>query len=179
MKVTVTFRHMESSEPLRLYAIEKVDKIKKYLSEPIEVHFVLSVEKFRHIADVTINANGIAIKAEEATEDMYSAIDLVISKIDRQVKKYKEKIKSHKSDISGSSLLGLKVQVLSIGSEDSEPEVIKTENYFIKPMSIDEAVMQMDLLNNDFLVFTNSLTDNINVIYKRKDGNYGLIEPIK
>ncbi len=177
MQVNVTFRHMESSETLKEYAVEKIDKIKKYLAEPIEVHYVLAVEKFRHIADVTINANGITIKGEESTQDMYSAIDLVNSKIERQVKKYKERLKDHKPDPSH-SMLGLKVQVLSIGDDVSASHVVKTENYFIKPMSLDEAVMQMDLLNNDFLVFTNSQSENLNVLYKRKDGNYGLIEPV-
>lgn len=172
MQVTVTFRHMEPSEPLRQYVLQKIEKVKKYLREPIDVHCVLSVEKFRHIADVTINSNGATIKGQEVTEDMYSAVDLVTSKIERQVSKYKERLKDHKTE-PASDLLPLKVQVLS----GEEPKVIETENYFIKPMNLEEAIMQMDLLDNNFLVFRNSETGRINVIYRRKDGNYGLIEP--
>ncbi len=172
MQVTVTFRHMEPSEPLRQYMVQKIEKVKKYLREPIDVHCVLSVEKFRHIADVTINSNGVTIKGQEVTEDMYSAIDLVTSKIERQVSRYKDRLKDHKGE-PPSNMLGLKVQILS----GEEPRVVETENYFIKPMNLDEAIMQMDLLDNDFLVFRNSETDRINVLYRRKDGNYGLIEP--
>src|SRR3990170_2152036 len=161
MHVTVMFRHMDSSDALRKYAEEKVERVKKYLMEPIEVHWALSVEKFRHIADVTIVANGITIKGEEQTEDLYSAIDKVMDKIAGGVKP-----------------LSAKLNVLSFegAGEETEPRVVNTENYFIKPMSVDEAVMQIDLLSNDFMVFTNSVSNNINVIYRRKDGNYGLID---
>lgn len=177
MQIAVMFRHIDTSDALRAYAVEKTERIKKYLTEPIEVHWVLSVEKFRHEASVTIVANGVTIKGEEQTEDLYSAIDKVMDKIEKQVKKYKEKIKNHKASSNNKSLDG-KMNILShdgVG-ETAGPAVIKTENFFIKPMSVDEAVMQIDLLNNDFMVFTNSVSNNINVLYKRRDGNYGLIE---
>ncbi|MFQ5900471.1 MAG: ribosome hibernation-promoting factor, HPF/YfiA family [Thermodesulfobacteriota bacterium] len=178
MQVTVTFRHMESSNALRDYAKKKIEKIEKYLIKPIDVHFVMSVEKFRHIVEVTIHTNGVPIKGEGATEDMYSAIDLVIDRLEKQVKRYKERLKKHKSNIDH-SIPTLKLQVISQENieDNPEPRVIKTENFNVKPMFIDEAVMQMGLLNNEFLVFTNAKTGNVNVIYRRKDGNYGLIEP--
>ena len=177
MNVAVMFRHIDSSDALRNYVTEKVERVRKYLIEPIEVHWVLSVEKFRHIADVTIVANGITIKGEEQTEDLYSAIDKVMDKIEQQVRKYKEKIKNHKM-ISSAKPLSAKLNVLSYEGvgEVTEPKVIKTENFFIKPMSVDEAVMQIDLMNNNFMVFTNSASHNVNVLYRRKDGNYGLID---
>lgn len=177
MHVSVMFRHMDSSDALRNYATEKIERVKKYLGEPIEAHWVLSVEKFRHVADVTITANGVTIKGEEQTEDLYSAIDKVMDKVEKQVRKYKEKIKNHKTG-NPAKPLSAKLNVISYegGDETSGPEVIKSENFFIKPMSIDEAVMQIDLLNNDFMVFTNSASNNINVLYRRKDGNYGLID---
>lgn len=175
MHTTVTFRHMEPSDALRTYTTEKIERVGKYLGEPIEVHWVLSVEKFRHIAGVTINANGITIKGEDETQDMYSSIDKVMDKIEVQVKRYKERIKGHKPGLSS---LGARLNILSpegLG-EGSEPRVIKTENLFIKPMTMEDAIMQMDLMGNDFLVFTNSTSNSINVLYKQKDGNYGLIE---
>lgn len=177
MNVAVMFRHIDSSDALRNYVTEKVERVRKYLIEPIEVHWVLSVEKFRHIADVTIVANGITIKGEEQTEDLYSAIDKVMDKIEQQVRKYKEKIKNHKIS-SSAKPLSAKLNVLSYEGvgEVAEPKVIKTENFFIKPMSVDEAVMQIDLMNNNFMVFTNSASNNVNVLYRRKDGNYGLID---
>lgn len=175
MHITVTFRHMEPSDALRTYAIEKIERVRKCLIEPIEVHWVLSVEKSRHIAGVTINANGITIKGEDETQDLYSSIDKVMDKIEVQVKRYKERIKDHKPGLLS---LGARLNILSAEGlgEGSEPRVIRTENFFIKPMTLEDAIMQMDLIGHDFLVFTNSTSSSINVLYRRKDGNYGLIE---
>ena len=178
MQVSVTFRKIEPSSTLRRYAQEKLYRIKKYVEDPIEAHVVLSVEKFRHIAEVNINANGFRLKGEEETGDLYSAIDMVVDKVEAQIKKYRHKIKKRKSD-SGSKPLLMKMNVLASESfeEDREPQIIKTKQINAKPMDVDEAVMQMDLANSEFLVFTNAMTRSINVIYRRKDGNYGLIEP--
>lgn len=95
MQVIVSFRHMDSSEALKEYAIEKSDRLLKYLQEPIEVHWVLSVEKIRHAADATVVANGVKIKANEETKDSYSAVDMVIDKLEKQLRKHKEKVKDH------------------------------------------------------------------------------------
>ena len=178
MQVSVTFRRIDASDTLRNYAHEKLNRIKKYIEDPIEAHVVLSVEKFRHIAEVSINANGLRINGQEETGDMYSAIDMVVDKVEAQIKKYREKLKKRKSD-GGTKPLVMKMNILAGESfeEDSGPEVIKTKQINAKPMDIDEAVMQMDLANSEFLVFTNARTQNINVIYRRRDGNYGLIEP--
>lgn len=174
MQVTVTFRHMDSSEPLRKYALEKSERLAKYLFEPIDIHWTLSVEKIRHIADATVAANGVAIKAQFDTQDMYSAIDTVIDKLEQQVRKHKEKVKDHKPHGGAETAKALGgVQAVSVGAR---PRIIKKENRFIKPMSVEEAAMQMGVVDNDFLVFTDSATSHINVIYRTKDGEYGLIE---
>ena len=180
MQVSVTFRHMETSDALKTYAEDKIGMVKKYLPDPIDVHVILEVEKIRHHAEITIVTNGITIYAEEETQDMYSAIDAVIDKIERQVKKYKDKI-TRKKAAHHSRKEGIKMSVISAESfeVDESPKVVKNNNFFAKPMSVDEAAMQMDLLHNDFLVFTDAISDHINVIYRRKDGNYGLIEPHK
>lgn len=172
MQVTVTFRHMESSEALRNYANEKTDRLSKYLFEPIEVHWVLSVEKIRHIADATVVANGTTVKAQGDTQDMYSAIDMVIDKLENQVRKHKEKAKDHKN-VSESIRYS---EAAAEGPAGARPRIVKKENRFVKPMSVEEAAMQMDAVDNDFLVFTNAATSNINVIYRTEDGDYGLIE---
>lgn len=178
MHVSITFRHMESSESISDYAKKKMEKVEKYLIEPIDVHFIMSVEKIRHIAEVTISANGIAIKGEESTGDMYSAIDLVMDKIGRQVRKHKEKLKSHKGNPNlSSSAMEPELQSFEERDDSIPPRVVKTENLHVKPMSVDEAVMQMDLLDNSFLVFTNSKSESLNVLYRRNDGDYGLIVP--
>jgi putative sigma-54 modulation protein len=178
MQVSVTFRKIDASDTLRNYAQEKLYRIKKYVEDPIEAHVVLSVEKFRHIAEVSINANGLRLNGQEETGVMCSAIDMVVDKVEAQIKKYRHKLKKRKSD-GGPKPLVMRMNVLAGESfeEDQEPLIIRTKQINAKPMDIDEAVMQMDLANSEFLVFTNAKTENINVIYRRKDGNYGLIEP--
>ncbi len=175
MHVTVTFRHIDSSDPLKDYATDKTDRLEKYLLEPVEVHWVLGVEKIRHTAAATVTANGLRIKAqEETTTDLYAAIDAVLDKLENQVRKHKEKVKDHHRAEN---------VVAEIGEEEPAStgplsRIVTTRNVFIKPMSVEEASMQMDVADNDFLVFTNSSTNNVNVLYSRKDGNYGLIETI-
>jgi putative sigma-54 modulation protein len=174
MDITVTFRHLESTDALRDYAREKVSRIKKYVGAPADVAVVLSLEKHRHQAEITLNTNGITVNARNVTEDMYAAIDLAVDKLERQVKKHKEKIKDHKP---GERTARYNI----VSSEPAQPaqgeRIIKTESIFIKPMSVDEAIMQIDVMNNDFLVFTNAQTQKVNVLYRRRDGNLGLIEP--
>ena len=178
MQVSVTFRKIDASDTLRNYAQEKLYRIKKYVEDPIEAHVVLSVEKFRHIAEVSINADGLRINGQEETGDMYSAIDMVVDKVESQIKKYREKLKKRKSD-GGTKPLVMKMNILAGESfeEDREPKVIKTKQINAKPMDIDEAVMQMDIVDDHFFVFTNSRTERVNVLYRRKNGDYGLIQP--
>ncbi len=180
MQITTTFRHIESSDALKSYAQDKLERVQKYIDEPIVAQVFLTVEKIRHIAEVTITAKGITIKASEETNDMYAALDAVVDKIERQLRRYKERIKEHKP-AAESDERKVKKTVLAAESIEprQEPVIIKSKTFSIKPMSVDEAVMQMDLLHKDFLVFTDASTESINVIYRRKDGNYGLIEPQK
>jgi putative sigma-54 modulation protein len=177
MDISITFRHLEATEALRNYAQEKVAKIKKYIRNPTDASVILSLEKHRHMAEITINVNRTTINAKEVTEDMYAAIDLAMDKIERQVKKYREKIKDHKQD---NTLQNKRIRYNVVSSESFEKnrktKIIKTESIFIKPMSLDEAIMQMDLVQRDFLVFTNAATQKVNVLYRRDDGDYGLIE---
>lgn len=179
MQISTTFRHMEQSDALKSYAEEKLERIRKYIDEPIVAQVYLTVEKIRHIVEITINAKGVTTKASEATSDMYAAIDSVVDKIERQLRRYKERLKDHKPMEAPER----QVQKSIIAAENielsKEPVVIKTKTISIKPMSVDEAVMQMDLLHKDFLVFTDAGSDSINVIYRRRDGNYGLIETAK
>ncbi|MEE9542384.1 MAG: ribosome-associated translation inhibitor RaiA [Thermodesulfobacteriota bacterium] len=183
MHVNVTFRHVDPSDPLREYATDKTERLAKYLLEPVEVHWVLSVQKIRHTAAATVTANGLRIKAQEETEDLYSAIDSVLDKLENQVRKHKEKAKDHHKTDHAEARTGEMEKDEPVASEASSSSgelarVVTTRNVFIKPMSVEEATMQMDVADNDFLVFTNSSTNNVNVLYSRKDGNYGLIETI-
>jgi putative sigma-54 modulation protein len=192
MQLSVTFRHMDSTDALRDYAKEKVERIRKYFPDPIKAHVVLVCDRgYNHTADVMITLhNGLVIKGVETTEDMYSSIDLVMAKIERQVRRYKEKIRSHKG---AEGLHGQREIIHSVLAEPAEGEaqaagtnghapaapdaqIIKKSKFFAKPLTPNEAVMQMNLLNNDFLVFTNAASHEVNVVYRRGDGTYGLIE---
>jgi putative sigma-54 modulation protein len=169
---------MEASEPIRAYAEEKVARVKKYIEEPIDAQVVFSVEKkIRHNAEVTIVAKGITIKGSEETNDMYAAIDAVVDKIERQLKRYKEKLKNHKPSSGRERMLEKSVVSAESLESGQTPSIIPSRSFEVKPMSVEEAVMQMELLHKDFLVFTDDRTDDINVVYRRKDGNYGLIIP--
>jgi len=188
MQLSVTFRHMDATDALKAYAQEKVERIRKYFPDPIKAHVVLACDRgYNHVADVMITLhNGIVIKGEETTEDMYSSIDLVMAKIERQCRRYKEKIRNHKGS---ESIHGVREIVHSVVemrvSEEEAPavqtkeedfKIIKKSKFFTQPLTPSEAVMQMNLLGNDFLVFTNASSHEVNVVYRRGDGTYGLIE---
>lgn len=182
MQISVTFRHMEPVEELKQYAYSKITKVKKYFYNPIEANIILSREKHRNIAEVTLVANRFTLKGQEETADMYSAIDLVMDKIERQAKKYKDKIRRHKTNHNISPVKIQMEEVLSSEGMDIEDgsHIVETKNFSVKPMSLEEAVLQMDLFKkNEFLVFMNDASGEVNVLYRRKDGNYGLILPEK
>ena len=177
MDIMVTFRHMEPIESLKIYAEEKISKINKYFDSPSEAHIVLAVEKFRHLADVTLSIDGTRIKGVEETGDMYSAIDQVVDKIEKQVKRHLSKIRNRRPETikDGESLVSDVTE--DVTSPSAEEPIIETEKLVAKPMDPEEAAMQLNLSQQDFLVFRNSRSREINVLYKRRDGNLGLIEP--
>jgi putative sigma-54 modulation protein len=205
MQLSTTFRHMDASQAVREYAAEKLDKIKKYFNkDPISAHAVFAVERgFNHVADINITLpNGIVINAKETTEDMYSSIDLASARIERQVRKWKEKIRDHKPHGGP----GAEFRERVIPAEDLEPQpasapaapagpsakaakassaapapspgfrVVKDETFSARSMKVEDAVMQLNLLGDELIVFTDASTQCISVLYRRKDGNYGLIE---
>ena len=193
MQLSTTFRHMDASQAVREYTAERLEKIRKYFNKgPISAHAVFTVERgFHHVADLNITLpNGIAINAKETTEDMYSSIDLAAARIERQVRKWKEKIRDHKPH--GGPVATLRELV--IPADDIEPRqsltetppspapigagyrVIKDERFTARSMSIEDAVMQLNLLGDEILVFTDAATGTTSILHRRKDGDYGLIE---
>ena len=176
MQTSVTFKNLDPSETLKSYVGEKLDRFDKFLDNPAEANVVLSVEKFRHIAEINIIGDRLNIVGKEETNDMYSAIDMVLDKLEKQIKKSKQKTRDRRGGIKSG------LERMAEGSvnlpEDAGDRQIMVQSIEYKPMDVEEAVMQMDLVNNNFLVFTNSRTDQVNVIYRRKDGHYGLIEPM-
>ncbi|MEW6001137.1 MAG: ribosome-associated translation inhibitor RaiA [Nitrospirota bacterium] len=172
MNIIVTGRHLEVTPALRHYAEKKIKRFDRFLSNISEAIFTLSIEKYRHKAEVLLKVNGVLIQAEGITGEIYSSIDEVIEKLERQVKKYKEKLVSHRKN-EGKSETEPRTAFVEPG------RIIKNKRFELKPMSPDEAAMQMELLDKDFFVFTNAKSGDINVIYRRKDGNFGLIEPLR
>ncbi|NOY87410.1 MAG: ribosome-associated translation inhibitor RaiA [Deltaproteobacteria bacterium] len=177
MQIEVSFRRMEQSDALRSYVEEKLSKVLKPLIEPVSAQVVFQVEKYRHITKVTVAANGIIIKGKEETNDMYSSIDLVLDKLDRQVKKYREKIQRH-GDRDAVRVFKASHRIIHDADDlGKTPEIIQQKEIILRPITVDEAVMQMELMNKPFLLFNNSNSNELNVIYVRDDGHYGLIEP--
>lgn len=176
MQVTVIGRHLEATDALKQYATERFQRLEKYLPRNSQATISLSVvKKVHHIAEASIKADGVLIQASEETAEMYSSIDLLFEKIDRRVRKYKEKITDHKHQQGVSELAN--AAPAAPHPEDRIPQIIKTKRFDLRPMMPEEAVMQMELLDKAFYVFTNGRNGHISVIYRRKDGNVGLIEP--
>lgn len=191
MQVSVTFRHMDTTEALRQYAEEKIDKaLRKYLRTSFDAHVVLSTEKHQHNCDVTVQVAGHTIKGTERTTDMYSAIDRVGDKIERQVRRYKDKLRNHKPSAHDAELRAPEVLISLLDQQDllplssttpeaevaPEPKVLKTETLVASRMSVDDAVMALELSQSPFLIFSNKSNNGIAVLYRRDDGKYGLID---
>lgn len=175
MRISVTFRHLDPSEALKDYVRQKLSKVRKYFDGHIEANAVLSVEKFRKIAEVTVTSGRFTVNCTEETEDMYQSIDKVVDKVERQVKRQRQKVARRKGP--DPDRVEFERQVAREESMDWEERIVKTDNIFAKPMSLEEAVLQMDLNKGaEFLVFSNASTRKVNVLYRRKDGNFGLIE---
>jgi len=172
MSITVRGKNIEITPALKDYVVKRVGKITKYFDSLGEITAILTVEKGRHIIEITVPVNGIMLRGEEATADMYTSIDLVVDKIEKQIEKYKTRIARR---LKGDHFRG--ELVANTVLEDDETKVVKTKRFAVKPMDVEEAILQMNLIDHDFFVFTNSDTEEANVLYRRKDGNYGLIEP--
>ena len=201
MQFAVTFRHMEPTEALKSYARERMERVRKYLPDPISCHVVLSTERHNHRIDVTFQLhNGLAVSGHEITENMYSSIDLCIAKIERQVRKYKGKLEGMKArphhvvalpwshSIVSEAFHGIdEMHGNGVGApipqahhDDAGPapefKVVKTEKFHAQPMSVADAIVQLNLLHEPFLVFRQETDGRVAVVYKREDGAYGLIE---
>jgi len=174
--IEITGRHIEVTDALKSYVEKKLEKINKYFDRVHDVHVVLTVEKHRHIAEITIHANNIVLHGEEESEDMYASIDKLMDKLENQMRKYRDKFKPHHTKGQSGSFR-VRYNVVASESEKETPQVVRVKQFEMKPMSLEEAIMQLDLLDQEFLMFKNVDTGQINLLYRRKDGNYGLIEP--
>jgi putative sigma-54 modulation protein len=170
--ITITGKHIEITEPLRDYVTEKIGRACRLLGKISAVHVTIAVEKYRHIVEVIIQSHGATLRAKEETHDMYASIDQVLDKIEIQAKRLKEKIKDHKHVPAAEGLPG--------GEEEpvpAAPRVFVADSFAPKPLTVDEAVEQLAARPDTFVVFHNANNGQVNVLYKRGDGNFGLVQP--
>ena len=176
MKVTVIAKNIELTPAIKDMVEKKISKLDKYFDPNVEAKATLNKKKNRQIIEVTIPFNGVILRGEEGTEDLYKSIDLVEEKLERQIRKQKTKLSRRNST---GSLRYPDFNSIDTNEEEDEEDskVVKTKSFDVKPMSSEEAILQMELLGHNFFVYQDWKTSKVNVVYKRKDGNYGLIEP--
>lgn len=178
MKVTVIGKNIEVTPALKDMLEKKISKLDRYFDEEIRARATLSVQKSRQIVEVTIPFNGVILRVEEATDDMYKSIDQVESKIERKIRKQKTKLTRRSNEsLRFSAINEMAFDDVKDEDVDLDSKIVRTKNFIVKPMHEEEAILQMELLGHNFFVYQDANTSKVNVIYKRKDGNYGLLEP--
>lgn len=190
MRMTISARRMELTEALRTHVESRLDKLRVHFDRVIDVDVVLTVEKHRHIAEVTLFANGVHMHSKEESEDMYASIDTAVERLHRQILKFKDRVGARRYAPVKIAAAALEAEeaVEEIGEEESSDDgsishlastqrPVHREKLTLKPMSVDEAILQLDLLQDEFLVFMNADTQQMNVVYTREDGSYAVIEP--
>ena len=171
---TIRGKNIEITPALKDYVEKRVGKVSKYFDAVSEITVLLAVTKGCQIVEVTVTINGILLRGEESTMDMYTSIDLVVEKLERQIEKHKTKLARKFRQVSFKEAV---VEEIKEAPEVEDFQVVKTKRFAVKPMDIQEAIMQMNLINHDFFVFRDAKTEAVNVVYRRKDGKYGLIDP--
>lgn len=175
MKITITGKNIELTDGLKEAVEERLSKLDKYFTEDTPANVTLSVEKERQKIEVTIPMKGHMIRSEQISSDMYVSIELVEEVIERQLKKYRNKLVTKQQE---EGHLAFSQDFVSAEADDEdEVKIIRSKKFGLKPMYPEDACVQMELLGHDFFVFCNAESDEVNVVYKRKDGNFGLIEP--
>ncbi|APC49133.1 ribosome hibernation-promoting factor, HPF/YfiA family [Virgibacillus halodenitrificans] len=183
MKFNIRGENLEVTDSIREYVERKISKLERYFDTPptSEVHVNLSVYNDEQTIEVTIPMTNLLLRGEVQHVDLYAAIDLVVDKLERQIRKYKTKV-NRKFRQEGSpkhvfAELEREANNVAVEEESDEIDIVRTKRFDLKPMDSEEAVLQMDMLGHSFYVFTNAITNETNVVYRRKDGKYGLIEP--
>ena len=172
MRVSIAGKGMEVSDYLKDVATKKIAKLQKYFEADTEAHITMSIQKSRHIVEVTIPFDGVVLRGEESTGDMYASIDGVVKKLEKQIHRHRTALKKRlREDAFAGN------DYVSDTEDEKIPAIVRTKRFIVKPMDLAEAQMQMELVGHQFFVFRNAATHEINVLYKRQDGDLGLIEP--
>src|SRR2546428_5437215 len=183
LRVIVQGKHMDVTPALRDYAETKVGKIARYFDQIQDAQVVLSVERRgglgkAQVVEITVRGDGIVLRGEDASSDMYASIDLVVGKLKKQIEKYRSKfILKRRIDASRRKASLISAAEAAQRASPRELSIVRTKRFAMKPMTSEDAILQMELLGHDFFVFRNASTMEVNVVYRRKDGQYGVIEP--
>lgn len=187
MNFNIRGENLEVTPSLRDYTEKKVNKLERYFDSPVasDVHINMHVHNNEQVIEVTIPMQGLLLRAEESRDDLYTAIDMVVEKLERQVRKYKTKVhrknrkSADKENLLGAFGNGSTVTYTEVEDEEDvlDVELVRKKRFNLKPMDTEEAILQMDMLGHSFFVYSNAETGDTNVVYRRRDGKYGLIEP--
>lgn len=183
MRIIIRGEHIEVTDSLKEYITKKLYKLEKYFVTPIsnDIQVTISVVKNIQTIEVTVPLIGVILRAEEKNTDMYASIDLVVDKLERQIRKHKTKV-NRKIRLEGGKRDLFRIdqqQLTNLYEEEGDFEVVRKKNILLKPMDIEEAILQMNLIGHNFFVFDNVDSKQVSVVYLRNDGKYGLIEPHK
>jgi len=174
MNINIRGKHIELTDALKEYVMKRVGKLAKYSDEFMDIQVTLLVERDRHRVEVTAPLNGIILRGEEETEDMYSSIDMVVEKLERQIDKYRTRINKR---MRSKVLKDHDPKQTVVACDEPHEEIVRNKTFSAKPMSVEEAIMQMNLVGHTFFVFTNAESQEMNVVYLRNNGDYGLLQP--
>jgi putative sigma-54 modulation protein len=179
LRIVVKGTNLPVTDALREYAEKRVSKVAKYFpnEQNIHVEVVLRIERNQQIAEVTVHVRSLVVRAESRTNDMYASIDACVDRVGAQVRRYKTRLQKRFQEAPREALQAAADAASEPEVEDELPAVVRRKRFQLKPMSVDEALMQMELLGHDFFVFVNAASDQVNVLYRRNDGNVGLLEP--
>ena len=182
MQYNTRGENIEVTPALRDYVEKKIGRLERYFEETtaFSCNVTMRVQRGEHTVEVTIPMPGVILRAEDTNNDMYAAIDLVVEKLERQIRKHKTKV-NRRNRQTGAQPVFLDAEPVFAAQDDRDEEdtihIVRTKRFNLKPMDVEEAVLQMDMLGHNFFVFQNGETDDVSVVYRRKDGRYGLIEP--
>jgi putative sigma-54 modulation protein len=185
MELDITGRHIEVTPALKEFAEEKLRKLEKLLDGPLEAHVVLFIEKHRHIAEIQVKSRNAVLSGAHETGDLYASIGEVADKLERQALKHKEKMRHHKQrrgprDPETAASIAASAEGQPAGRDEAEnpPRIVRSESYRLKPLSPVEAALELEETGAELLVFRDADTDRLNVVYRRRNGDFGLVEPV-
>lgn len=177
MQIKVTFRNTEAEDWLKDYVDKKLSKLEKYIDKPMDANVILSVEKFRNVAEIKLQSKGMKLNGREEAKEMVLAIDNVVDKVERQIKKYKEKTRSHKDNSAKNKTEEFDTMLTAeYETDEIRQKIMKVKKVVLNPMSVEEVLLEMEETRNRFVIFRDSSTEAVSVIYRRDDEDYILIE---